>query len=168
MHYADLLFIIHRPITEHDENAQLANVLVFGKNEAYILLLLPVPRSIMMCLFLPQRCERVIIEASKYGYAPIEEHDRARIIQLVHLSYAHHAARQQQHRMRQRKGSAHLVEVRNICDVNEIDNREVLHLLRNRVECLVHGHALAVPVMTEANNNDAIFLGFDGLINVPA
>ena len=89
MHYADLLFIIHRPITEHDENAQLANVLVFGKNEAYILLLLPVPRSIMMCLFLPQRCERVIIEASKYGYAPIEEHDRARIIQLVHLCHMH-------------------------------------------------------------------------------
>lgn len=94
------------------------------------------------------------------GHAPIEEHDGARVVQLVHLYPCKRTAQWLER-------STHLVEVGDVRDVNEVNNRKVLHLLRNRVESLIHGHALAVPVMAEANNNDPVFLGFDSLVDVP-
>ena len=63
---------------------------------------------------------------------------------------------------------AHLVEVRNLGDVDEVDDGKVLNLLRDAVQSLVHDHALRVPVMSEADNDDTVFLGFDGFVDVPA
>ena len=69
-----------------------------------ILLLLPVPRSIMMCLFLKPQV--VIIYNEQMYVRPEEEHDGARVVELVHL-----------------------VEVRHVVDVHQVDHHEVLALL---------------------------------------
>ena len=47
-----------------------------------ILLLLPVPRSIMMCLFLKPQV--VIIYNEQMYVRPEEEHDGAGVVELVH------------------------------------------------------------------------------------
>ena len=77
-------------------------------------------------------------------------------------------ARGDQHHSRYTQLNPHLVEVRNLGDVAEVDNREVLNLLSNRVESLVHDHALCVPIVPEADNDHAVLLGLDCFINVPA
>jgi len=61
----------------------------------------------------------------------------------------------------------HLVKVRDLCDVCKIDDSKVLDLLGDGVERFVHYHALGVPVMSKANDDNSIFLRFDGLIDVP-
>lgn len=55
--------------------------------ETYILLLLPVPKSIMICLFLGYHESQSAGRGNGGGLldVPVEEHDRARVIQLVHL-----------------------------------------------------------------------------------
>jgi len=68
----------------------------------------------------------------------------------------------------QTKYITHLVEIRYLCDVAQVNDGKVLHLLGDRVERLVHYHALRVPVMPETNNNYAILFRFDRLIDVPA
>ena len=52
----------------------------------YILLLLPVPKSIMMCLLL--MLERLSFKQRMIlrDYEPIEEHNGAGIVQLIHLN----------------------------------------------------------------------------------
>lgn len=60
-----------------------------------------------------------------------------------------------------------LVEIRHLGDIDEIDDSEVLHLFSDAVECLIHRHALTIPVVSKAHNNNAVFFGFDGLIHVP-
>jgi hypothetical protein len=56
------------------------------KGGAHILLLLPVPKSIMICLLLEgNECHRTV-ENTMIGALPIEEHHRAWIVQLVHLN----------------------------------------------------------------------------------
>lgn len=62
----------------------------------------------------------------------------------------------------------HLVEIWHLGDVDEIDYGKVLDLLSDTVQRLVHRHALAIPVMSEAQYDDTVFLGFDGLIDMPA
>ncbi len=62
----------------------------------------------------------------------------------------------------------HLVEVRHLRDVDKVDHSEVLDLVRNTIQSLVHGHALAVPVVPEADDDDAVFLRLDRLVDVPA
>ena len=62
----------------------------------------------------------------------------------------------------------HLVEVRHLRDVAEVDDSKVLDLLRDGVKRLVHGHALTVPVVAEADDDNAVFFGLDRLVNVPA
>lgn len=61
-----------------------------------------------------------------------------------------------------------LVEVWHGGDIDEVDDGKVLHLFCGRVEGLVHGHALCVPVMSEANDDDAVLFRFDGLVDMPA
>ena len=61
-----------------------------------------------------------------------------------------------------------LIEVRNLGDIAQIYYSEVLYLLRHAIEGLVHSHALGIPVVTEPNDDDSVFLGFDGLVDVPA
>ena len=71
-----------------------------------ILLLLPVPRSIIMCLFLKPQV--VIIQGEQVFVRPEEEHDGAGVVELVHL-----------------------VEVGHLRDVDEVDHNKVLTLLSN-------------------------------------
>lgn len=49
----------------------------------YILLLLPVPRSIMMCLFLCTG-QRGVFEGRRRG-VPVEEHEGTWVVEFVHL-----------------------------------------------------------------------------------
>jgi hypothetical protein len=51
----------------------------------HILLLLPVPKSIMMCLLLELYGSQPSSVHTILGYEPIEEHHGARVVQLVHL-----------------------------------------------------------------------------------
>ena len=75
----------------------------------------------------------------------IEEHRRARVVQLVHL-----------------------VKVRHFGDVDKEYNGEVFDLLGDLVQRLVHDHARGVPVVTEAYDDDAIFLREYRLVDLPA
>jgi hypothetical protein len=62
----------------------------------------------------------------------------------------------------------HLVEVRDLSDIYEVDDRKVLHLLCDRVESLIHRHTLMVPVVAKANHNDTVLFRFDGFVDMPA
>ena len=62
----------------------------------------------------------------------------------------------------------HLIEVRNLGDIAQIDHSKVLHLLCHTIKSLVHSHALGIPVVAEPNHDDPILLGFDSLVDVPA
>lgn len=77
-----------------------------------ILLLLPVPKSIMMCLFLKHTHRHHEVLTPKLhinhcvgGVLPEKEHDGAGVVQLVHL-----------------------VEVWHFCDVHQVNNSEIFHL----------------------------------------
>lgn len=61
-----------------------------------------------------------------------------------------------------------LVEIGHFCDVGEVDDGEVLDFLGDRVQSLVHRHALAVPIMAEPDYNNSVFLGLYGLVDVPS
>lgn len=60
-----------------------------------------------------------------------------------------------------------LVEIRDRCDVDQVDDGKVLNLFCDRIQGLVHGHTLRVPVMTESDDDDAVFLRLDGFVDVP-
>lgn len=62
----------------------------------------------------------------------------------------------------------YLVEVWDIGNIYEVDDCKVLHFLCNRVERLVHRHALLVPIVTKADYDDTILFRFDGFIDMPA
>ena len=64
--------------------------------------------------------------------------------------------------------STHLIEVWDFGDVNQVDDSKVLHFLCNAVQRLVHGHALRVPVVSEADHHSAVFLRFYSFIDMPA
>ncbi|CAN8003102.1 unnamed protein product, partial [Ixodes hexagonus] len=80
-----------------------------------------------------------------------EEHDRARVVQLIHL-----------------------VEVRHLRDVHQVDGRKthhrtlLLYLLYDAVEHLIHLHAGRVPVVAEADHHHPVLLRQDGLVHLPA
>ncbi|CAN7949868.1 unnamed protein product, partial [Ixodes pacificus] len=79
-----------------------------------------------------------------------EEHDRAWVVQFVHL-----------------------VEVRHLRDVHQVDGGKVLdlhgtNLLDDAVEDLVHLHAGGVPVVAEADHHHPVLLRQDGLVHLPA
>lgn len=100
------------------------------------------------------------------GHLPVEEHDRARVVQFIHLGSTHHHALAHAYGLVQLV--THLVEIRHLRDVYEIYDRKILHLLSHRVQRLVHRHTLAVPVVTKANHNDTVFFRLDCLVNVPS
>ena len=52
----------------------------------------------------------------------------------------------------------YLVKIRNFTDIHQIDDTEVLHLLRHREEGLVHHHTGGVPVMTESDEDHTVLL----------
>ena len=48
-------------------------------------------------------------------------------------------------------------------DVNEIDDAEVLDLLGDGEEGLVHLHAIRVPIVTKADDHNFVLFAQDGL-----
>jgi hypothetical protein len=74
-----------------------------------------------------------------------EEHERTRVVELVHG-----------------------VEVWDLLIVAHVDDDELLDLVDDLVEVLVHLHALVVRVAPEADADYAAFFGGDGLVDVPA
>lgn len=103
-----------------------------------------------------------------HNHAPIEEHNSARIVKLVHLQKRRDQRLHQSSTLYSFADSTHLIEVRNIRNIAQVDNREVLHLFRDLVEGVVHNHTLLVPVVAKADNDDAVLFGLDGLVDVPA
>jgi len=89
------------------------------------------------------RCQRNV---------PIEKHHCAWIVQLIHL-----AAIDQKTIVETELHMTYLIEVWNIRNIDQVDNRKVLHFLCHRVQRLVHRHALTVPVMAETEDYDTIF-----------
>lgn len=63
---------------------------------------------------------------------------------------------------------AHLVEIRNIRDIHQIDDGKVLNLLSHTMQSLVHSHTLGIPVVPEPKDDDTIFFRLDCFIYVPA
>lgn len=61
----------------------------------------------------------------------------------------------------------YLVEIGNSGDVDQVDDRKVLHTFGDRIQRFVHRHTLGVPVVSEANHNDAVVFRLDGLVDVP-
>lgn len=96
---------------------------------------------------------------------PVEEHHRAGVIQLVHLPSSASLVSIGPH-MQLR--ATHLVEVRNLRNIDQVDDSEILDLVRDGVERLVHDHALRVPVVAEAEDDDSVFLRFDRFVDMPA
>lgn len=62
----------------------------------------------------------------------------------------------------------HLVEIGDLVDIANIDDGEALKLVGNLVEDFVLAHAVGVPVAAEADDDEALFFGEDGLVDVPA
>src|SRR5882762_5457002 len=61
----------------------------------------------------------------------------------------------------------YFVEIRYLCNIDEIYHSKVLDFLGNAVERLIHRHALAIPIVTKAQDNNTVFFRFDGLVDVP-
>jgi hypothetical protein len=74
-----------------------------------------------------------------------EEHDSTRVIKFIHF-----------------------VEVWNLVNVNKVEDSKVLDLVGDAVEDFILFHALLVPVTAEADDDEAVVFGHDGLVNVPA
>ena len=64
--------------------------------------------------------------------------------------------------------TVHLLEVGDLVEIADVDDGEVLDAVGDAVEDFVLAHAVGVPVATEANDDKALFLGHDGLVDVPA
>ena len=78
-------------------------------------------------------------------FIPEEEHDGHGVVEFVHL-----------------------LEVGHLVEVAEVDDGEVLDALGDAVEHFVLAHAVGVPVAAEADDDEPVFFGHDGLVDVPA
>ena len=62
----------------------------------------------------------------------------------------------------------HLLEVGDLVEVADVDDGEVLDAVGDLVEDFVLPHAVGIPVAAEADHDQAVFFGHDGLVDVPA
>jgi len=76
---------------------------------------------------------------------PEEEHGGARVVQLVHL-----------------------VKVRHIGDIDQIDDAVVFDLLGDAEQSFVHFHTRGVPIVAESDEDNFVLFGEDGLVDLPA
>lgn len=76
---------------------------------------------------------------------PEEEHERDGVVELVHL-----------------------LEVRDLVEIADVDDGEVLDAVCDLVEHFILAHAVRIPVATEADDDEAVFFGHDGLVDMPA
>lgn len=77
-------------------------------------------------------------------FIPKEEHDGARVVEFVHL-----------------------LEIGHLVQIAEVDDGKVLDAVGDFVEHFVLAHAVGIPVAAEADHHETIFLGHDGLVDVP-
>lgn len=61
----------------------------------------------------------------------------------------------------------HLLKVRDLVEVADVDDGEVLHAIGDAIEDFILSHAFGIPVTTKANDNEAFLFGHDGLVDVP-
>jgi len=90
----------------------------------------------------------VVVSSSQIDHdvlVPKEEHYSTGVVQLVHL-----------------------VEVRDLADIDEVDDAKVLHLFGNGVEAFVHLHTGWIPVVAKPDADNSILLRQDGLVDLPA
>ena len=62
----------------------------------------------------------------------------------------------------------HLVEIGDFVDINEVNDGKVFDFFGDAVEDFILFHAFLVPVAAEADDDEAIVFGHDGLVDVPA
>ena len=99
-------------------------------------------------LILQHPIQLIIVSSSKIAHHVFiaeEEHDGHWVVEFVHL-----------------------LEVGHLVEVAEVDDGEVFDALGDAVEHFVLAHAVGVPVAAEADHDEAVFFGHDGLVNVPA
>lgn len=73
-----------------------------------------------------------------------EEHDGARVVELVHL-----------------------LEIGHLVQIAEVNYGKVLDTVGNLVEYFVLTHAVWIPIATEADDDQSVLLGHNGLVDVP-
>lgn len=101
-----------------------------------------------LLLVLQDPVQLVVVSGSKithHVFVAEEEHDGHGVVKLVHL-----------------------VEVGHLIQIADIDDSEVLDTVGDAVEDFVLAHTVLVPVATEANDDQTVFFGHDGLVDVPA
>jgi hypothetical protein len=81
----NLLLIVHSPVSARI-NITFMRRISWKRRKTHILLLLPVPKSIMICLLLScvLRVPEIVPNMLR-AYLPVEEHNSAWIVQFVHL-----------------------------------------------------------------------------------
>jgi hypothetical protein len=62
----------------------------------------------------------------------------------------------------------HLIEVGHLIQIADVDDSKILDAVGDAVEDFVLAHTVLVPVATKADDDQAVLLGHDGLIDVPA
>ena len=101
-----------------------------------------------LLLVLQNPVQLVVVSGSEithHVFVAEEEHDGHGVVELVHL-----------------------VEVWHLVQIADVDDCEILDAVGDAVEDFVLAHTVLVPVATEANDDQAVFLGHDSLVDVPA
>jgi len=62
----------------------------------------------------------------------------------------------------------HLLEVRNLIEIADVDDGKVLDSICDTVEYLILAHTVWIPITSEADYDEALFFRHDGLVDVPA
>lgn len=101
-----------------------------------------------LTLILQHPVQLVIVSRTKithHVFIPEEEHNRHGIVEFVHG-----------------------LEVWHFVEIAEINRREVLHSVGDFVQDFVLRHAVGVAVAAEADHDESVFFGENGLVDVPA
>jgi hypothetical protein len=101
-----------------------------------------------LALILQHPIQLIVISGTKITHHMLiaeEEHDRHGIVEFVHG-----------------------LEVRHLVQVAEIDGREVLDTVGDFVQDFVLRHAVGVRVPAEADYDEPVFFGENGLVDMPA
>jgi hypothetical protein len=101
-----------------------------------------------LALVLEHPVQLIVITRPKIAHHMLvteEEHDGHRIVQFVHG-----------------------LKVRHLVQVAQVDGRKVLDAVGDFVQDLVLRHAVGVAVAAEADHDEPVFFGEDGLVDVPA
>lgn len=90
----------------------------------------------------------VVVASSQVNHDVLvaeEEHNSAGIVKLIHF-----------------------VEIRDLGNVDEVNDAKVLDFFSDGEQGFVHFHARRIPVMAESNKDDLVLLRKNSLVNLPA